>query len=45
MIVNLKLRENEEKAYYSVVIPVFNEEGNIRPFVARVKNVLTLHKF
>ncbi|MCS6899956.1 MAG: glycosyltransferase family 2 protein [Myxococcales bacterium] len=32
--------EDEGKLHYSVVVPVYNEEGNVRPLVERVSKVL-----
>lgn len=34
------MTEPEQGPHYSVVVPVFNEEGNVRPLVERVSKVL-----
>lgn len=41
MIINLKMKENkEENPYFSVVVPVYNEEGNIAQLDKEIKQVM-----
>lgn len=41
MIINLKMKENkEENPYFSVVVPVYNEEGNLAELDKEIKQVM-----
>ncbi|VVB77919.1 Glycosyltransferase AglD [uncultured archaeon] len=41
MIINLKMKDNkEEKPYFSVVVPVYNEEGNLKELDNEIKEVM-----
>lgn len=40
MIINLKMKDNTENPVYSIVVPVYNEAGNIKLLDKEIKDVM-----